>query len=109
DQLLQRVHQWQLDLELVARLEEIQMRESVIKDRRFDAAVLDRQYADEFRKYGIDVDQLTPQDAAGRIRTSQVRNSLLAALDDWALHRRQSALNWRLLVAVACAADAHKL
>jgi serine/threonine-protein kinase len=42
-------------------------------------------YAEAFRKYGLDLPALDPVTAAERIAASHIREPLLAALDDWAM------------------------
>ena len=49
-----------------------------------DHAASDAQYADAFRDYGIDINGLGPEAAAALVQVSAIRESLVAALDDWA-------------------------
>src|SRR5262249_43420215 len=46
----------------------------------------DRLYADAFRRYGIDNLMLEPAEAAARIRSSAICETLLAFLYDWVFH-----------------------
>jgi eukaryotic-like serine/threonine-protein kinase len=55
-----------------------------------DGSATDRDYADAFRKAGIDLALLTPAEAGAKIRarTPSVALALAGALDDWAAIRR---------------------
>jgi serine/threonine-protein kinase len=83
-----------------------------IRSRHFDVkpGVPDMAYADAFRRAGIDVDILTPADAAARLRArpAPVVLQVLPYLDTWSLVRRndeQPAEQWQRPLAVARAAD----
>jgi serine/threonine-protein kinase len=80
--LRRRLDQGSRDLELVAALEEIRLR---LSDGRGNEVSLspEKMYAEAFRNYGIDLMVLEPAEAAGRIRDSAVRETLLAFLHDW--------------------------
>jgi serine/threonine-protein kinase len=97
------------DRRMVARLEEIRLRQSEVKDGWFDLAGADKDYAEAFRTYGIDVEKLEPAEAANRIRARAVHVELATALDDWAMLRRtlnrKQDEGWKRLFAVARAAD----
>jgi eukaryotic-like serine/threonine-protein kinase len=72
--------------------------------------VTDTRYAEAFRRAGIDLDLLTPAEAATRLRArpAAVVLQVLPYLDSWSLVRRddeQSAERWRRPLAVARAAD----
>ena len=59
-----------------------------------DGTISDRDYSAAFREAGIDVAALPPAEAGARIkgRPATVAAALVAALDDWAVVRRSSAL-----------------
>jgi serine/threonine protein kinase/Flp pilus assembly protein TadD len=108
--LRQRMRQVVADLEMVARLEDIRLRISSTKiDGSWDRAGADRDYALAFRDYGIDVDALPPTEAGRQLQTRAIRVELAAALDAWALVRREVASKgdgrWKDLLALARAAD----
>ena len=72
--------------------------------------VTDMAYADAFRRAGIDLDLLTPAEAAARLRArpAAVVLQVLPYLDSWSLVRRndeQPAERWQRPLAVARAAD----
>jgi serine/threonine protein kinase/Flp pilus assembly protein TadD len=98
EELRERVRQWRTDLDLVARLEEIRLERAAVKDEDWDRASADRAYRDEFRQYGLDIDALDPEEAARRIRSSVVKDRLVAALDDWLVCKGRAGLR---LVAVS--------
>ena len=72
--------------------------------------VTDMAYAEAFRRAGIDLDVLTPAEAADRLRArpAAVVLQVLPYLDSWSLVRRndeQPAERWQRPLAVARAAD----
>ena len=72
--------------------------------------VTDMAYAEAFRRAGIDLDILTPAEAAARLRArpAAVVLQVLPYLDSWSLVRRndeQPAERWQRPLAVARAAD----
>ncbi len=72
--------------------------------------VTDMAYSEAFRRAGIDLDILTPAEAADRLRTrpAAVLLQVLPYLDSWSLVRRndeQPADRWQRPLAVARAAD----
>jgi serine/threonine-protein kinase len=74
----------------------------------------DAAYTAAFREAGLDVDALGPGAAAAKLksRPPAVALALIAAVDDWAVHRRlahpQDNEAWKRLVATARAADPDK-
>jgi serine/threonine-protein kinase len=79
-----RLHQARADARLVADLEDIRLR--LAEGRKGPEALArtgDRLYAAAFRRYGIDLTELGPAEAAARIRQSAIRETLLAFLHDW--------------------------
>jgi tetratricopeptide (TPR) repeat protein/serine/threonine protein kinase len=105
----QRVHELLADLRMGARLEEVRLLGSDVKDGRFDLEAEDHGYAAAFRDYGIDVEALAPSAAAERIGARAIRVELAAALDGWARKRRavpkEGGKSWQDLLAVARTAD----
>jgi tetratricopeptide (TPR) repeat protein len=96
------------DLEMAQRLEEARLRRTAaVKDDRYDAEAGNAAYAEAFQWYGLDVENLDPQEAGERIRARPIRSQLTAALDDWARLRatKQAAGSYRQLAAVAGAVD----
>src|SRR5262249_18134981 len=74
-------------------------------DEDYDIARADTAYAQAFRDFGIDVEALTPEAAAARLRARTIPVELAAALDAWATLRREerkvNASRWQPLGAVA--------
>ena len=84
-----RVQQVVTDLELVARLEEICLLTSELKEQGFDYAGANHRYAATLREYGVDLDALPAHEAARRLRLQAgVLPALIVALDEWAQCRR---------------------
>ncbi len=81
--LRERVRQWRADLTMVTKLEETRLELSQLDNQAFDTAAADQAYRVAFRQYGVDVEALDAADAAGRIRTSVIKDDLVIALDDW--------------------------
>jgi serine/threonine-protein kinase len=76
---------------------------------RFDATLLNSEYTEAFRRYGIDIELMTPQQAASAIRERPIRQQLSTALDHWGFAlrqlRRREPESWRQLVEIARLAD----
>jgi tetratricopeptide (TPR) repeat protein len=108
-----QVRQLGKDLRMRVTLEEIRLTQAAVKDNHFDLAGADRLFASAFRDYGIDVDALPPAEAAARVRASRITDDLVAALDAWAMARKQSEKggkgSWHGQFTVARAVDPHAL
>ena len=95
-----------LDHDTVKELEETRVR----RGDNLDFSQAERRYGEVFRRYGVDVDALTVEEAGGAIRDSRIAGDLCVALDAWAAARRRfssdEAERSEHLVQVACAADA---
>ncbi len=91
------------DLEMLLKLEEIRFREAERWGAHTDFQWVEANYAQAFRDYGIDVEELGPQEAATFIQSRSIAVELAAALDHWALLRKGPRLAH--LRAVASAAD----
>jgi serine/threonine protein kinase/tetratricopeptide (TPR) repeat protein len=89
-QLRQRVRDRRADLEMVGRVDDLRMRPFEVKGGDDDYAWVDRAYAAAFREYGIDVEQLPPEEAAARIRSCTIPTELAVALDYWVEARRRA-------------------
>jgi tetratricopeptide (TPR) repeat protein/serine/threonine protein kinase len=108
-QLLAELNAEEKDRRLVARLEEVRLQMSDVKEEQFDIARADADYEALFREYGLEVDVLPPEEAAARIRTRSIKEQLAVALDDWAWVRRAvrkgDSAAWKRLTRVARLAD----
>ncbi|WP_020473558.1 protein kinase domain-containing protein [Zavarzinella formosa] len=84
DELKRRVEQGARDLELVARLDAIRLTGYTRVGTNLDFTKADEEYEAAFREAGLG--QVgDPVDAvAARVKASNIRNALLAALDNWA-------------------------
>jgi serine/threonine-protein kinase len=69
----------------------------------FDMAAGGPLFDAAFRAYGIDVRRLPPAEAARLVRSSAVREALIAALETWALTTRRGADQTHLLTIVPLA------
>src|SRR5262249_27997104 len=104
--LRQRVQQAEADLELVAELEEIRLRQTEVKHGLFDEKGADPAYAAAFRRYEVEVGTADPTEAARRIAASAIREQLIVALDHWAEARpRNDAAGRAWLLGLARRAD----
>jgi tetratricopeptide (TPR) repeat protein len=69
----------------------------------------DHQYAAAFRRYGIDFEVLSPQEAGERLRDRAITVHLAAALDKWALARKQAGKDgepsWQVLLDISQVVD----
>jgi tetratricopeptide (TPR) repeat protein len=78
-----------MDLRMAILLHEIRVRASALdrEKRSFDRGTVDAAYGQAFRDYGIDVEELKPEEAAQRIQASSIHGELVAALTNWASAR----------------------
>jgi serine/threonine-protein kinase len=83
-ELRQRVARQRADLDLVTRLEAIRLEQSAVKGDRFHTEAADASYRAAFRDYGLDVEALDPDEAAGQIKDAVIKDGIVAALDNWA-------------------------
>jgi tetratricopeptide (TPR) repeat protein len=118
-ELWQQVKRMLADMAMLAAVEEIRLDQALVIDGHFDIARADPAYAQAFRRYGIDLEELSVPAAATRIRERAISMHLTAALDNWAMARRereeQGSLDgdhatgerstWKRLLEVAQAAD----
>jgi tetratricopeptide (TPR) repeat protein len=83
--LRHRLRQMRADLDLAAAIDQIRLDKAEFYKGQgaFDLASTDRRYADAFRKYDIDVNEMDLTRAIRRLRESPIRETLLEALDDW--------------------------
>jgi tetratricopeptide (TPR) repeat protein/serine/threonine protein kinase len=110
----QRVRELLKDLEFIDRLERTRMGRATVVDGEFNYAGLDRDYAQAFRDYGVDVDALAVETSIDRLKTRPaLAIPLAAALDEWARCRRvlseADAAAWKRLVTVARGIDPEPL
>jgi serine/threonine-protein kinase len=82
--LRQRMEQLQGNLKVVAALEHVRIDQAALKEDRFDSQSANTGYRKAFRQQGLNVEEDDPAETATRIRSSPIKNQLLAALDHWA-------------------------
>jgi tetratricopeptide (TPR) repeat protein len=87
-ELLRRVERVKTEVKMAARLEEIRMERTAVKDGHWDDAFANLGYENAFRDYGLDV-AAAPDAAAEQIRAAVIRDQLVAALHDWLLVKAQ--------------------
>jgi tetratricopeptide (TPR) repeat protein len=99
------------DQRFIAELHEIRSwrADDTSNDQDFQGA--DRRYASAFTAHGLDVDRKSPAQVAEALagKDPHVRQSLAAALDDWAYMRRQTKGNVKAVIEVAMLIDADSL
>jgi tetratricopeptide (TPR) repeat protein/tRNA A-37 threonylcarbamoyl transferase component Bud32 len=104
--LRRRVRLAEADLDMVAKLEEIRLRQTEVKDGRFNLEAADPAYAAAFQRYGVEALAPDPRQAAATIAASAIRQQLIVALDHWVTARpKKDAQGARHLLALARLAD----
>jgi tetratricopeptide (TPR) repeat protein len=98
-----RARRLRADVETARRLDDIRRDLRLTGDSRYDFARVDEEYQEAFADYGIDVDK--PDEAAAAIRGSAIRDRLTAALDDWAMRRKDRERRVPLLTVARRADD----
>jgi tetratricopeptide (TPR) repeat protein len=103
--LRQRVKARLADLELVDRLEK-----GRLEVERYGSAGIDAWFQVRFREVGLDLDALSAEEAAERLRRTTVAVELAVVLDQWAFARRKKLgwknhPEWKRLLRVARLAD----
>jgi eukaryotic-like serine/threonine-protein kinase len=117
--LRRRIRQGRADLEMVAWIEEARIPEGRLgvgvlppqlrgpsgeaapalpsqpKEGLFVLAQAEADYAEAFRKYGLDLRALDAATAAERIAASSIKDQLVVALDDCALRKKDKDPAWR--------------
>jgi serine/threonine protein kinase/Flp pilus assembly protein TadD len=100
EDLRRRVHGARQDLDLVARLDAVRLKRATLSQGRIDIATPGREYAAVFQEAGLGPRDNDAGEVAARVRSSAVRQELVAALDDWAYCLgRGKRLDWVLAVA----------
>src|SRR5262249_56747003 len=108
--LLRELKEEQADRRVVARVEEVRLLQAAadVKKNRFALERALPEYREVFADYGLRAGSTEPAEAAARIRRrpAEVRDAVVAALDDWlALVRRENAAEASWLERVLAAAD----
>jgi serine/threonine protein kinase/tetratricopeptide (TPR) repeat protein len=110
EEFRQQVEQVLADMVMLAKLENIRMKQAAPKQEgNLSKTEIDRDYAQAFQEYGIDIEELGMHEAATRIRQRPITVHLAVALDNWALAREQAGgSNWKQLLAMAQEADSDR-
>jgi tetratricopeptide (TPR) repeat protein len=112
--LKELVNQRSLDLTLAAELDQIYMDRMVAVAESWWSELgnppIDKRYAEAFKKAGIDVHELSVQEAAEKIRERGISAEIAAALDNWTTVRAYSEGKkkdtfWKKLQELATAVD----
>jgi tetratricopeptide (TPR) repeat protein len=94
-ELQQRVERLQKDVKMLAELERIWLGSARVRDEAFDSSDLAEELEKAFQAYGIDVARLEPMEAVGLLKSSAIRDHLVAGLYRWSigLYERPVALS----------------
>jgi serine/threonine-protein kinase len=84
DQLGPLLRQDEADRRFAANLEQVRMDRSAWVEGRFDDRGAHQQYADHFRRAGLEVFLGARPEVVRRIRSIPIKEQVVAALDDWA-------------------------
>src|SRR5262249_15580035 len=104
DDLRRQVRQAQKDLQMAARLDAIRLEKMTLVEGKLSFPTPAPAYAQAFKDHGLDIESGEVAALATDIATSAIKDELVAALDDWAIHEVQRAI-WERLFAVAHQAD----
>ncbi len=85
DDLRGRLAQGDRDLELAARMDAIRLTGYAGYGQGYDITRSDDEYVKAFREAGFDEVDHHPEIVAARVKSSNIRNALLAAIDEWSL------------------------
>ncbi|MHB8953710.1 MAG: tetratricopeptide repeat protein [Pirellulaceae bacterium] len=89
DALRARTRRARADAEMLKELDAISLQRTSSQDAElFDLTGTNARYAAAFRKYGIDVTEISPQEGAVLVRNSVIREALLSGLDVWTQLKR---------------------
>jgi tetratricopeptide (TPR) repeat protein/serine/threonine protein kinase len=84
-QMRERITQWRADFAMVDQLDEIALIRAMARQGPLAEALGEPAYRGAFRRYGLKVEALDPDQAAELIKTANIRARLVAGLDDWVL------------------------
>lgn len=109
----QRASELLKGLKLIAELEQIRSNK-MLRGEFFNHAVTDRDYAQAFRSFGVDIEGLPVQVSIDRLKAhSAFALAFATALDDWGASRRLASLDhgddWKRLIDVARGIDTDPL
>jgi tetratricopeptide (TPR) repeat protein len=103
-QLQQRVAQVEADLALARELDWVRQEAAALVEGKWDPGRVRRLYPEVLAGHGLDVLEGDLDELAQTIRASTVRQSIVAALDDWAAHETNPE-RWQRLLKLANLAD----
>jgi superkiller protein 3 len=101
------------DMQMLANLERARTRHTEISTFGWDHVQEDKDFAQAFRDYGIDIDALDHDTAVQRIRARSICFEMAVMLDQWAMVRGSlskrgvghTGKDWKVLLAIARAVD----
>jgi tetratricopeptide (TPR) repeat protein len=101
------------DMQMLANLERARTRHTELSSLGWDHVVEDKDFAQAFRDYGIDIDALDHETAVERIRARFICVDIAVMLDQWSMVRRSlssrgmvhTGKDWKELLAIARAVD----
>src|SRR5262249_7036442 len=91
------IDQAQRDRDMVIEVEDVRLRRADVKGAHFDTDRADRDYLAAFLRYGLEIDRLPADRVVATIRKSVIRDTLVAALDDWAWATNDAGRKERLV------------
>jgi serine/threonine protein kinase/Flp pilus assembly protein TadD len=105
EDLAQAISQARNDVETLSLLQEARLRRIAFHRGIFATSAAEPAFAAAFAQYGLDLDALTPEEAAARIADSAIRDNLVAALDEWAFVVKRDQHGEDRLLAIARRVD----
>jgi serine/threonine-protein kinase len=99
DQAIQNVDQAIRDRDLVEKLNNIRQKRSIVVEGKFDIPTALQDYTAKFQEVGLGPLGADPEAIAEKIRSSAIKEQLVAALDDWASIASEEDRKWLLEVA----------
>src|SRR5262249_43031648 len=104
--LLGQIRQDEKNGRMTAQLERIRLESLAAKSPDPAFSNIRNAYAAAFQDYGLPVTDLAVAEAAAQVRESEIKESLVAGLDAWAVwDARARGTAWKNLLAVAQPAD----
>jgi serine/threonine protein kinase/Flp pilus assembly protein TadD len=104
-ELLARLDEQEQDRNMVAWLDAARLPPLSARGHDYDFQWSSGQYAEAFRKYGVDLNQMPAVEASARIARRAIKLNLVAALDDWAAQTHEQPQRERLLQIARMADD----
>jgi tetratricopeptide (TPR) repeat protein len=94
--LRQRLADMRRDTQLLAELDRIRLEKSILVNGAFDPRAANPRYRAAFERFGIALNDADEDTLVEAVRSSEIGDELIAALDDWERHETDSRLAFRL-------------